>query len=318
MITATTAARPLSDASAMTGERTACCVCRKEFDPARVESATVPSNVRAFRHETFNIWRCPDCRALHTREVVNLERYYTNYPLLKTLNDPARKAMSNSVRRLIEHGLSPDSALLDYGCGWGLFLEYLRELGYANARGYDPYSAVEAFHNPASLEPGTFDFIVLQDVVEHVEDLRVLFRELDAYLKPGGSVFVGTPCADGISLAKPMDYWLQLHPPYHLHIYSQAALVQLAAEQGWTAVDVHRRPFYETKQLGMNSRAVRKYQAFSDGTLDAFTEPVPIDRLRRSVRWRLWARFGYWFTLGAEMTMLFRKTGAPAAQAGGR
>jgi SAM-dependent methyltransferase len=315
MTTATgNAIRPLSDASAKTGERDTCVVCQSRLDLRSVESAAIPSNVRAFRHETFHMWRCPRCRTLHCREVVDLERYYTNYPILKALNEPTRMAMGNSVNRLVERGLSRDSALLDYGCGWGLCLQYLRERGYTNVHGYDPYSPVEAFRDTASLKPSTFDFIVLQDVVEHVEDLRILFRELDRYLKPGGHVLVGTPCADGISLARPMDYWLQFHPPYHLHIYSQAALVQLGREQGWMAVEVHDRPFYETKHFGMNARAIRKYQWFSDGTLDGMTEPVPVAALRRSVRWLFWARFGYWFNLRAEMTVLFRKPGAPTRE----
>ena len=48
---------------------------------------------------------------------------------------------------------------------------------------------------------GSVRYIVLQDVVEHVEDARVLFSELNNYLKPGGYILVRTPTADDISLS---------------------------------------------------------------------------------------------------------------------
>jgi SAM-dependent methyltransferase len=42
-------------------------------------------------------------------------------------------------------------------------------------------------------ELGTFDLIVLKDVVEHIPDQRKLLQQLESYLRPGGSVFFGFP-----------------------------------------------------------------------------------------------------------------------------
>lgn len=301
------ASRPLSDVSASGGLRTVCSFCQHTMDRSSADCVAVNSNVRAFKDETFHVWRCPQCESLHCLEVVDLRRYYTGYPIPKTLSAPIRPGLANTLQRLARRGLTKGSSLLDYGCGWGLFLTYLRECGYTNVHGYDPYSAVDAYHDPALLQPAAFDYVLLQDVVEHVEDPRVLFREMDGYLKPGGHVLVGTPCADGISLRKPVDYWLQLHPPYHLHMYSRAALTALGREQGWTVVDVYDRPYYDTKVVGLNARAAHQYQWFSDGTLDAMFEPVPPGTMRRSVKFMFMAYFGYWFNRKAEMAMLFQK-----------
>ena len=218
---------PRSSEAATTGQRVVCSFCGTKVDPAQVECAEVPSNVRAFKHEVFHVWRCPTCRSLHCLETVDLRRYYTNYPIVRTLTQPARLMFDNLLSRLTMSGYTPQSRLLDYGCGWGTFLGYLRERGYHNAVGYDPYSGAEALRDPACLRPETFEYIVMQDVVEHVEDARAVFSELDKYLKPGGYILVGTPTADDISLSHYIRHWTQLHAPYHLHIYTREEMLAL-------------------------------------------------------------------------------------------
>jgi len=149
---------------------------------------------------------------------------------------------------------------------------------------------------------------VLQDVVEHVEDARVLFSELNTYLKPGGCILVGTPTADHISLSDYVSHWTQLHAPYHLHIYTQAALEKLGAEIDWSVVKVFDRPYYDTKHPGLNAWAVNKYQWFNDGTLDACFDVVPPEQLHRSIRFMAMAYFGYWLKRKTgEKALLFQK-----------
>jgi 2-polyprenyl-3-methyl-5-hydroxy-6-metoxy-1,4-benzoquinol methylase len=293
--------------SAAPAQRVVCSYCGNKVDPSRVECAVVPSNVRTFMHESFHIWRCPTCRSLHCLETVDLATYYQNYPIQRTLTNPARVIFGNLLSRLTKHGYAPASRLLDYGCGWGVFVDYLRERGYVNAVGYDPYSAFERFRDHALIESGPFDYILLQDVIEHVEDPRALLPELDRYLKPGGYVLIGTPDADGISLRDYERYWMQLHPPYHLHIYNRTALEAFASEVGWRTVDFFDRPYYDTKQFGVNARALNIYRRFGDGTLDAVFDHVPADTLKKSKRFMLTARFGYWFKRKGEMALVFRK-----------
>ena len=287
-------------------ERNVCTFCGMAVDPHTAEHAAVPSNVRAFRHETFHIWRCSRCRSLHCLEVVDLARYYRNYPIPHQLSGTLRIACDNQIDRLIAHGLTPATRLLDCGCGYGLLLDRLRERGYPQAAGFDPYSAHPRFHDREALT-SQCDMIVLQDVIEHVEDPRAVLAEVDAALAPGGAVMIGTPEAGGIRLAEPMKYWMQLHPPYHLHIYTRAALIALAGERGWTVEQVYDRPYYDTRAPGLNARAVDKYKWFHDGTLDALQEPVDPRRLRGSVRYMLLHHLGYWFKRAGEVAMVCRK-----------
>jgi Methyltransferase domain len=85
----------------------------------------------------------------------------------------------NLHQRLTKHGFSKTHSLLDYGCGTnGLFIEYLQKRGFTNAYGYDPYAPEDGFGNLAVLQDRTFDYILLQDVIEHVEDPKALLSRV--------------------------------------------------------------------------------------------------------------------------------------------
>src|SRR5262245_58461958 len=113
-------------------DATVCTIC----DPAQgiadaLEVRQIHSNVRRFQHETFTVWPCPKCRSLHSKEAVNLDDYYAHYPLQTHRIDPVtRLAYQNRLRSLKKHGLTPEHTILDYGCGQGVFVEFLREQGY--------------------------------------------------------------------------------------------------------------------------------------------------------------------------------------------
>lgn len=291
-----------------TRERRVCSFCDSHADRSAVESAAVPSNVRAFKHEVFHVWRCAECRSLHCLEIVDLARYYVDYPIPRRLSPVVRVILDNQIRRISAHGGTPSSRILDYGCGYGLLVDRMQERGFRDVTGYDPYASNAAFRDRSRLR-SQFDFIVLQDVIEHVEDPRALLAELDDCLRPGGAILVGTPDAGGISLTDVKKYWMQLHPPYHLHIYTRAALEALGRERGWTVERVFDRPYYDTTTPGLNARAADKFKWFHDGTLDAFQEPVAPERLRRSIRFMFLYYFGYWFKRGGEVAVVFRKRG---------
>jgi SAM-dependent methyltransferase len=291
-------------------ERVECSFCGTRLDRRSTRSCVpVPCNVRAFKDEVFHVWRCRTCRSLHCLEIVDLARYYVNYPISKTLTPVVRVGLDNQMRRLAPHGLRPDASVLDYGCGYGVFLDFLRERGFSSLAGFDPYSAFERYRNPAALE-AEYDFVVLQDVLEHVEEPRALLDEVDRVLRPGGRIVIGTPQAEWLSLRRPLKDWMQLHPPYHLHIYTAAALEALARERGWRRVAFFDRAYYDTKYFGLNARSADLYKWFHDGTLDSFLDPAPSARLWRSPRYIFLAKFGYWLKRRGEMAMVFEKPAA--------
>ncbi|MDZ8184150.1 MAG: class I SAM-dependent methyltransferase [Nostoc sp. ChiSLP02] len=292
-------------------QRLECLICNYRIDP-RDESlfVTFPCNVRAFRDEKFKVWRCPNCRTIHCLDIVDLDRYYAKYPIAQAVaHDSARACYKNILKRLKKHGFDKNHTFLDYGCGGnGLFVKYLQELGFANVRGYDPYSPHPEFNNAKILEPGKFDYILLQDIIEHVEDPHTLLSELDNLLAPGGYILVATPNADNIDLSQPnlAEYYNEVHVPYHLHMYTQQTLELLGKQQNWEVVSFFERPFHDLL-FGMNSRMWNQYVRLFDGSLDVIYEPSQPVKALTSLKFIFYMIFGYWLSFKTNMAVMFRK-----------
>ncbi|MFO0974074.1 MAG: class I SAM-dependent methyltransferase [Phycisphaerae bacterium] len=288
-------------------QRTRCNLCGRDFDERASEQADVRCNVRAFAAERFTIWRCAGCRCLHCRSVVDLDRYYAAYPVYQQRLDWfARLALGRLLARCRAAGLNRAHRLLDYGCGSGNFVRYLHSRGYAHAVGYDPYAA-GPLGDPQVLAAGPFDFVCLLDVIEHVEDPRELLAHMARLVRPGGHLLLGTPAADKIDLRHADRHVNHLHVPYHLHIYTQAALESLGRAAGFEPCRAYHRYFAETPLFGMNELFWRGYQRRLDDTVDALGEPLRIGLILRSPVLLFQGTFGYLCRPRHSVTIVFRR-----------
>ena len=107
-----------------------------------------------------------------------------------------RELFSTLARRLVDR----DATILDFGCGTGMFLSHLQELGFTDLSGVEPSASLRRqFRLPseavlASLpESGSYELIFLLDVLEHVEHDVELLASLEALLEPGGRLLFSVP-----------------------------------------------------------------------------------------------------------------------------
>jgi SAM-dependent methyltransferase len=284
-----------------------CVVCGAVPWLDSLETARVPSNVRAFRHETFEVWRCPSCDSLHASREVDLGHYYAGYPFHGAGEDPRLSLVyGNLLRRLRRAGLERTHRILDYGCGSGAFVAFLRARGYAHAFGFDAYSPT--FSDRAVLKE-EYDCIVGQDVLEHVPSPRELLRSFYAWSKPGALLSIGTPDASRIDLKRPHDFVHALHLPFHRHILSLSALTRVAAVVGFRRERVYRTMYTNTLVPGFNEAFYRHYARLLDDTLDAILGPVALRPLLKELPRTLWlAFFGAFFSRGTDPTVIFRRS----------
>ncbi|MBN2561059.1 MAG: class I SAM-dependent methyltransferase [Phycisphaerae bacterium] len=310
------AAQP-SPSSGRTGEqRLDCTVCNHRVDHADASAfVTFPCHVRAFFGETFNIWRCPGCQTIHCLDVVDLAHYYAKYPFAgMELTWPFRIFYRHLTHRLTKHGFTRNHSLLDYGCGNGAFVKYLRQRGYARCHGYDPYGRAEGTGDPAVLQHGPFNYILLQDVFEHVEAPNALLADVDGHVAPGGRVFIGTPNAANLDLTRPEEFWNEIHVPYHLHIYTRGIVEGMGRRQGWMPVGFFDRPYHDRPWFGLNTRAAKQYQRLVGGTMDAVLEPVKPLKALASPKFIFYAAVGYWLSFRSDMTVVFEKPRADSRE----
>ena len=90
------------------------------------------------------------------------------------------------------HPLEPGASVLDYGCGAGNMVDEYRTAGY-NAYGCDiRLESVSEHLRPISPQDGSipfpdasFDFVFSDQVMEHVQDHRKAFSEIERVMKRG-------------------------------------------------------------------------------------------------------------------------------------
>ena len=134
-----------------------------------------------------------------------------------------------------------DVRVLDIGCGFG------NTLAYHEARGCEAWG-VEADENvrrvaekygfkvhvglfdPSRYDPNSFDYVTLDQVIEHVTDPIETLRGVAHVLKSGGLAILSTPNGSGWGAKVFGRRWINWHAPYHLHCFSQTSM-RLAAEQ---------------------------------------------------------------------------------------
>ena len=286
---------------------TRCDICQSTvaFTDAS-DVAQVPCNVRAFQTEVFTYWRCTACQSIHCLEDADLKRFYRDYPIkAHALDFWTRAAYANLLRRLAQAGLRPGNTVLDFGCGPGLLVRYLQERGFPHVSGYDPH--VVEFADQATLAR-PHDMVIAQDVIEHAEDPRGFLADLVQLVTPGGLLSIGTPNAAGIDLTRPDLYSLSLHAPYHRHILSESALLDLGREFALAPVGRYHRFYYDTWWPTVNYRFLRAYVRRAGNVLDAAFEPPRVRLLFTSPGLWLDALFGYLFPPRSEMMVVFRRS----------
>lgn len=85
------------------------------------------------------------------------------------------------IRGLIELGVKPEGAILDYGCGHGALVELLMQ--YGPAYGYDPLTR-------PCMPSGMFDYITMVHVMEHCEDPAATLRDVHEIMGPSATLCI--------------------------------------------------------------------------------------------------------------------------------
>jgi len=149
----------------------------------------------------------------------------------------------------------PDMRFLDIGCGDGRFLLSLRERfphaelsgldwnfgpGVADElRAHDVTPIVGAIET-VDLPEHHFDIISMNQLIEHVWDVRLVLARCRRALKPGGHLAIETPNPDGWDRRLfRAGAWGNYYWPRHLNLFSARHLRALITEAG-LAVDYHQ------------------------------------------------------------------------------
>ena len=161
--------------------------------------------------------------------------------------EEGRRATANRLLDLIA-AHRPRGRLLDVGCGHGLLLDEARRRGYETvglelsqeaaryareALGLDVREwPLEAFGQGTNGDsPGSFDVIVLADVLEHLDDPVAAIATCAALLRPAGVLCVVTPDPSSLTARIAGARWWG-YLPAHTFLLPRRTLRELIAARG--------------------------------------------------------------------------------------
>lgn len=294
-----------SSVGASMSARTECRICGYTDDGQDAAAfGTVRGNTHRFLSQSFALWKCPKCLSIHSLAPVDFRDIYSDYPLNRRQLDVfARGTFSNLLRRLVRAGLKKDDSILDYGCGNGLFIQYLHERGYARVAGYDPYvPSFSVFDGAAQ-----FDCVVANDVIEHVDDPRALVAQCTKLCRPGGIVYIGTADSEPVDMRDLDPHVMRLHQPFHRIVLTQAGLTGLALEPGLELLHSYRRSYMDTLMPFSNYRFLEEFNAALGHDMDRAFDPDAGKIVTRKPSLLLYAFFGYFMPSAYEPAVMLRK-----------
>ncbi|HET7569222.1 MAG TPA: class I SAM-dependent methyltransferase [Gammaproteobacteria bacterium] len=158
--------------------------------------------------------------------------------------------------------------LLDVGCGNGAFLSRARQAGWkAFGTDFDPNAGKVAkaegaeiwigdFRDAPFVE-GSFDVVTSDQVIEHVHEPKDFLAHIYKWLKPGGRLWLGTPSFQCRIHDHFGSSYANLHPPQHLTVFSNEAIINLIKDAGFSEPRVLRRGFFEYAET-MGSIAISR------------------------------------------------------------
>jgi SAM-dependent methyltransferase len=285
-----------------------CCqICGfSTHQPPSEDLGEIRGNTERFRDQSFRLWRCPECATLYAVDPVDHHDIYSDYPLQKrTLDAFARGTLRKLTRRLEKAGVSRDHKILDFGCGNGLYLEYLRNAGFDRVFGYDPYVPD---YSELPTDPAPYDVIVNNDTIEHCDDVRAMIQQCSELLAPGGLLYIGTADSEPVTMDDLQPHIMRLHQPFHRVIVTESTLHDLAREYGFEIVASYRRSYQDTLRPFSNYRFLDELNRRLGHELDRALDPAQSTRaFLTSPRLWFFALFGYFFPSAYEPAVALRK-----------
>ena len=225
-------------------------------------------------------FECAECGCLQIATVPdNIQEYYPNedyysYDAVKAaggikgklINLRDRYAATGScfvgrlMQRIQPHDKLPslrhakvdlDSKILDVGCGAGHLLHSMKEAGFKNLLGIDPFNAKELnYDNGLNIQAksihdlsvkddkGDWDLIMFNHSFEHVFDQHDVLEKVMSLLKPNGVCMIRVPTVTSWAWRTYGVDWVQLDAPRHLFLHSIQSMNVLAEQKGFKLENV--------------------------------------------------------------------------------
>ena len=221
------------------------------------QSVEVGEVTGEYSHRRYQLRRCPSC---HFAFVANPwldaaaiydEAYYHGRgadPLVNYVSEvehPETTVRNYEWRGILARvaslvAMTSDTTWLDFGCGTGGLVQYLRGAGVPGAIGFEQGWAsdwVNARGIPIVSAPaldemtGRFDVVTAIEVIEHAVDPLRELRRIRSVMRPGGLLFLTTGNAG--PFRDRLTGWSYVTPDVHVSFFEPGTLASALRQAGF-------------------------------------------------------------------------------------
>lgn len=207
----------------------------------------IPDNLAAYYPSNYYSYSAPSTANKFKQQLLCQRDYYavTGKSLLgHALSIVAPNSKLSTLRPV---QLKRDSRILDVGCGAGLLLNSLREAGFTQLLGLDPFNA-DTVRYPNGLviekrdifsETGEWDLIMFHHSFEHLVEQQKTLEQAQKLLAKQGTVLLRVPTVSSYAWQHYGVNWSQLDAPRHLFLHSVDSIKKLAEQTGFRVSQIH-------------------------------------------------------------------------------
>jgi SAM-dependent methyltransferase len=146
--------------------------------------------------------------------------------------------------------LTKKSRIMDVGCGSGSLLYALKEVGFTNLMGIDPYLKDNiCYENGLNILKQTihdlqdeYDLIMYHHSFEHIADPYHELESVSRRLAPGGVCMIRIPTVSSFAWERYREHWYQIDAPRHYFLHSVESMALLAGRAGFHL----QKPVYDS------------------------------------------------------------------------
>lgn len=157
------------------------------------------------------------------------------YKLLQKIN-------LNYKRNIVAAEVPLKGKLLDYGCGAGEFIKFIRE--DFSVLGFEPNAAARqaailkngeqsVISDLSAIAEESLDVITLWHVFEHIENQKEMLQQFYNKLQPEGILIIAVPNPASFDANHYKEFWAAWDVPRHLFHFTQQGMRKLMDSQNW-------------------------------------------------------------------------------------
>lgn len=213
----------------------------------------------------FTYVKCNHCGLVYMNPQISsseIEKYYPQdyAPYKSKIRQSVKKGILSKLRNyrknlfstvkilpFVKRNMTPETRLLDVGCGSGRFLMSIHEATGCRVEGIDiSEQAVNSARDNYGIEvfcgditesafsEDSFDIITAWWYLEHVPRPSEVLRTMYRFLKKGGYCIISVPNIDSFNGRVFKDKWYHLDCPRHLFLYSPKTISGFLKKTGFT------------------------------------------------------------------------------------